>query len=171
MLSAIVLLHSTAAGVQEATTGPFTFSPFLTTLDYLSLYMFILGTVQGLVRPSFHQIRQRTVSGVMPIIHPRSCAQRAKPLLPPTLRLFCWWATSFCASIVCHSCACIISTTPPAVPSSFFFFSSTLKPHSHFAISGGCFKPALLQYINDKKITKNYLYLYIHVSELLWVIQ
>lgn len=128
MLSAIVLLHSTAAGVQEATTGPFTFSPFLTTLDYLSLYMFILGTVQGLVRPSFHQIRQRTVSGVMPIIHPRSCAQRAKPLLPPTLRPFCWWATSFCASIVCHSCACIISTTPPAVPSSFFFFFNFKTP-------------------------------------------
>lgn len=36
-LSAIVLLHGTAAGVEETTTGPFTFSPFLTTLNHLSL--------------------------------------------------------------------------------------------------------------------------------------
>lgn len=37
-LSAIVLLHRTAAGIEETTTGPFTFSPFLTTLNHLSLW-------------------------------------------------------------------------------------------------------------------------------------
>lgn len=84
MLSAIVLLHRTAAGVEETTTGPFTFSPFLTTLNHLSLwYTFGLGTVQGLVRP-LRQILSWTVRGVKPIIDPGSVltGQSLSPQIP-----------------------------------------------------------------------------------------
>lgn len=123
-LSAIVLVHGAAAGIQETTTGLFFFSPFFSN-TFESLFFFlqqtvVLGTVQGSAHPPLSNPELDCQRGEA---YHRSWfrAHGAKPLYSPVVD-----------QTLVHFTSCLIPlcarNTPTSCPSSFTFEPTSTFP-------------------------------------------